>query len=327
MSIASGLVMTCLLWGQAPQPAQPPWPYRPVPQTIYQTQLNNLLPTELSGEQLQSLRSAIDDLQAAGLKELAQSLQQQLLSRTENLEKSLKSKQEQIARLQKEAQAIEDLLRPQITLQIQLQFWEIDREALAHQDSEPCRTLNRYLIQNTQPVLAIPLNSQKLSSTELQELVVHAAALKTATKVSTPKLITLNGQEAKVMFGGAIPLLSLPQPISEPLRLNLERLGTSITVVPKFRDAKDITCTWHVQHSSLNPGSDITQAAYSIPGTNSRQMTLTTHNHPGEFFVVGSPLPTSDSKSMIVFANIDVPTQPSERPGQQFAPQGGPAPQ
>lgn len=327
MSIASGLVMTCLLWGQAPLPAQSPWPYRAVPQTIYQTlPSNNLLPAELSAAQLQSLRSAIDDLQAAGLKELAQSLQQQLVSRTENLEKSLKSKQEQIARLQKEAQAIEDILRPQISLQIQLQIWEIDREALAHQDSEPCRALSRYLIQNTRLVLATPQNPQELSSTELQELVVHAAALKTATKVSTPKLITLNGQEAKVMFGGAIPLLSLPQPISEPLRLNLERLGTSITVVPKFRDAQGITCTWHVQHSSLNPSNDITQAGY-IPGTDSRQMTLTTHNHPGEFFVVGSPLPTSESKSTIVFAKIEVPAQPSERPWQQLVPQAGHTPQ
>ncbi|MBI1346208.1 hypothetical protein GC163_07945 [bacterium] len=315
MSIASGLIVTCLLWGQTPSPRPVTWGIPTAPQPIGPAPLfQSSLPAEMTAEQLQSLRSAIEDLQAAGLKELAQNLQRQMQSRTTDLEKSLKAKQEQIARLQAEAQAIEDLLRPQIQVQFQLQIWEMDHAQLLKEATEECLALHKILTQKS----PTERESTLRFSSKFYELALHAKAHHAIKILSTPRVITLQGQEALVLMGQHVPIgVGWPYPV----QVGFENLGTSIKVVPSVSRPDEVTCNWVMEFSSINPPSEVTPAGYGLiaPEINRQRLEVTTRNHNGEFFVVGQPLPAGEGKSIVVFATVELP-KPQPEPSREPSP-------
>jgi len=288
------------------------------PQTIVEVPTKSVWPAEFTVEQLQSLQAAIENLEQAGLQELAAPLRQQVQARTQQLEKSLQAKRQEIARLLVEAQAIEDILRPQVQVQLQLQILEIDHARLLNAGSEECLSLHCILTRNALVPHQSGNDQTSEWSAELYELVVHAKAHDAAKIISRPRVITLMGQEANVVIGQSIPVIAV---WLNPGRVEFEQVGTKISVTPKFRHASEITCAWQMEFKSPNPAADITLATFGLPMINVAAQSLSTQTHHGEFFVVGQPLPTEEHKSILVFATVELPKPQPEPPRELPNPQ------
>lgn len=307
MSIATGLVVTCLMWGQtAPSSKSYQVLPQPAPLAVYSVPTTKeLLPAELTLEQMQALEAVITDLQKAGLTELAQRMQAQLLSHKAHLEQSLGAKRDQVLRLQAEIEALENLLHPKVQVQLELQLWQIDQTLLSQQQAEPCQKLNRLLAQFEEDTLSGLKEVQNISNAEFHELVANARAHNAASKLAAPKVTTLSGMEARVATGKFIPQ-PIPQPA--PVWQPLEHVGTSITMTPTVVNDREIVCAWNLEFSSPKTITGITPAAQDVPAIERRRMSLTTRNRPGEAFIVGQPLQTENDKWIIVFASVELPT-------------------
>lgn len=109
-----------------------------------------------------------------------------------------------------------------------------------------------------------------------------------ARVLAEPTLVTLTGQEAKLLAGGELPI-----PISSALgQVNVQwkKFGIQLSFTPTVLDERTVNLRMAAEVSDLDPNNGIQSGGIVIPGLTSRQAETTVRTGDAQSFVIGGLL-------------------------------------
>jgi pilus assembly protein CpaC len=134
-------------------------------------------------------------------------------------------------------------------------------------------------------------------ATALQTLIaeIHALEQRNAARtLANPRLVVMDGQAAKLLVGGEVPIPTVSQ--NGQTTVTFKEFGVRLEFKPEVQPGAPINLNLLTEVSSLDFANAIVANGFTIPTIRSRRAETVVAMEPGQFLAIGGLIQNTDSK-------------------------------